>query len=150
MDEMKVLYLIVEGKTDAAILHTLLDCRKYQKVYHIPTGGYGNISSVARTIRLMRSPMDSNDKIIIAFDADSFNEQIRNDRIATIRYLTNADVDKRIGVFCFIPTIDQYLFHPKCNFNKNEMDKLVDYLKEHLTELKEMGAIKDMQAFLDE
>ena len=65
MDEMKALYLIVEGKTDAAILHTLLDCRKFHKVYHIPTGGYGNISSVARTIRLMRSPVDSNDKIII-------------------------------------------------------------------------------------
>ena len=150
MDETKALYLIVEGKTDAAILHTLLDCRKFHKVYHIPTGGYGNISSVARTIRLMRSPVDSNDKIIIAFDADSLNEQIRNDRIATMRYLTNADVDKRIGVFCFIPTIDRYLFQSNYKITKGETRELIEYLKGHLTELKEMDAIKDMQAFLDE
>lgn len=150
MDETKALYLIVEGKTDAAILHTLLDCRRYQKVYHIPTGGYANISSVVRTIRLMRSPMVSNDKIIVAFDADSLNEQIKNDRIATIRYLTNADIDKRIGVFCFIPTIDQYLFHNNFMIIKSETGKLIDYLKEHLSELRGMDAIKEIQAFLDE
>lgn len=150
MDETRSLYLICEGKQDAAILHTLLDCSSYQKVFQVPAEGYGNLASVARTIRLMRSPMESNDKIIIAFDADSMNPQIRNDRIATMRYLTNADYDKRIGVFCFIPTIEGYLFNIDAQILKCDTVKLIDYLKTHLEKLKEKEIIKEMQTFLDE
>lgn len=150
MDEIRALYLICEGVRDAEILRTLLDCESYQKVYQFPSGGYGNLSSVARTIRLMRSPMESCDKIIIAFDADSMSEQVRFERIATMRYLTNADYDKRIGVFCFTPTIEQYLFHANHQELKKEKVVLIDYLKKHLTELKDMPMIREMQAFINE
>lgn len=150
MDEIKALYLICEGKTDAEILHTLLDCKSFQKVYQLPSGGYGNLSSVARTIRLMRSPMESNDKIIIAFDADSLSEQVCNERIATMRYLTNADYDKRLGVFCFPPTIEQYLFHSDFKELKKDRVTLIDYLKKNYDALRDMDIIKDMQEFIDE
>lgn len=53
MDEIKSLYIIVEGQIDAKILHTLLNCTRYKKVYHIPAGGFANLSSMATTIRLM-------------------------------------------------------------------------------------------------
>ena len=150
MDEIKALYLICEGKRDAEILHTLLDCKSFQKVYQLPSGGYGNLSSVARTIRLMRSPMESNDKIIIAFDADSLSEQVCNERIATMRYLTNADYDKRLGVFCFPPTIEHYLFHADFKELKKDRVTLIDYLKKNYDALKNMDIIKDMQEFIDE
>lgn len=150
MDEIKALYLICEGKRDAEILHTLLDCKSFQKVYQLPSGGYGNLSSVARTIRLMRSPMESCDKIIIAFDADSMSEQVRFERIATMRYLTNADYDKRLGVFCFPPTIEQYLFHADFKELKKDRVKLIEYLKKNYDALKNMDIIKDMQEFIDE
>lgn len=150
MDEIKALYLICEGKRDAEILHTLLDCKSFQKVYQLPSGGYGNLSSVARTIRLMRSPMESNDKIIIAFDADSLSEQVCNERIATMRYLTNADYDKRLGVFCFPPTIEQYLFHSDFKELKKDRVTLIDYLKKNYDALRDMDIIKDMQEFIDE
>ena len=150
MDEIRALYLICEGVRDAKILRTLLECESYQKVYQIPAGGYGNLSSVARTIRLMRSPMESNDKIIIAFDADSMSEQVGFERIATMRYLTNAEFDKRIGVFCFTPTIEQYLFHTDAQTLKKDNVMLIDYLKSHWTELKDMPVIKGMQAFINE
>lgn len=150
MDEIRALYLICEGVRDTEILRTLLDCKSYQKVYRFPAGGYGNLSSVARTIRLMRSPMESNDKIIIAFDADSMSEQVGFERIATMRYLTNAEFDKRIGVFCFTPTIEQYLFHADAQTLKKDNVMLIDYLKSHWTELKDMPVIKEMQAFINE
>lgn len=149
MNDPRALYLICEGETDASILHTLMDCKSFQKVYHIPAGGYDNMPSVARTIRLMKTPMESDDRIIIAFDADSSNEQIRNDRIATMRYLTFADYDKRVGVFCFTPTIEEYLFPLNYQSLKDDKNQLVLSLKKNLPELREMEVIKDMQAFLD-
>lgn len=94
--------------------------------------------------------MESNDKIIIAFDADSLNKQVCNERIATMRYLTNADYDKRLGVFCFPPTIEQYLFHADVQTLKKDKVVLIEYLKAHWKELKDMPVIKEMQAFIDE
>lgn len=150
MSDTRAIYFICEGDQDAAILHTLMDCNAFQKVYRIPAGGYGNLSSVARTIRLTKTPMESNDKIIIAFDADSTSEQVKNDRIATMRYLTFADYDRRVGVFCFAPTIDEYLFPSDYQLLVNDNDKLTKYLKNNLSKLREMDVIKEMQAFLNE
>ena len=94
--------------------------------------------------------MESNDKIIIAFDADSLSEQVCNERIATMRYLTNADYDKRLGVFCFPPTIEQYLFHADFKELKKDRVILIEYLKKNYDALKDMDIIKDMQKFIDE
>lgn len=150
MDEIKALYIIVEGRTDAKILHTLLNCAQYKKVYHIPAGGFGNLSSMATTIRLMQAPKEAVDKIIVAFDADSEKKDVINDRIATMRYLTGADYDNRIGVFCFVPTIEEALFPKGFPKMKGDVGDLIDYMSKHIEELREIGIIKAMQTFIDE
>ena len=73
-----------------------------------------------------------------------------NDRIATMRYLTGADYDNRIGVFCFVPTIDVALFPKGFPKNKGDVVELTEYIIKHLEELREMDIIKAIQAFIDE
>lgn len=146
MEEKRALYIITEGKKDAAILHTLLDCKNYEKVYQVAAGGYGNLSSVAKTVRLMNVPIESNDKIIIVFDADGAEP---TDRVNTMRYLTNADYDRRIGVFCFVPNIEESLFPKDYQMIKGINEELVDYMKGHVGELRDNGVIKEIQAFID-
>ena len=149
MDETRALYIITEGKTDAAILHTLLVCDKFQKVYQVPAGGFGNLSSVAKTIRLMNSPNESKDKILIAFDADSEDEEVIRNRVGMMRSLTGADYDNRIGVFCFVPTIDHYLFGEDLKLSKGNRDEFVKYLQANLVRLRELTDIGRIQEFLD-
>lgn len=144
------LYIIAEGQIDASIIHTLLDCSRYTNVYHIPAGGFNNIASMATTLRLMRSPLESDDRFLVAFDADSEKQDVIEDRIATMHYLTGAEYDNRIGVFCFPLTIEQYLFPSAIVLRKNETDKLIDYLKEHLQDLREKEVIMQMQEFINE
>lgn len=150
MDRVKALYIIVEGQTDARILHTLLDCTQYKRVYHIPVGGFGNLASMATTIRLMRKPNESVDKIIVAFDADSEKTDVIEDRIATMHYLTGADYDKRIGLFCFVPTIEGALFPKGFPKRKGDDEELTKYMMEHIGELREKEVIKAMQAFISD
>lgn len=150
MDEIKSLYIIVEGQTDARILHTLLNCTRYKKVYHIPAGGFANLSSMATTIRLMQAPKEAANKIVVAFDADSEKKDVINDRIATMRYLTGADYDNRIGVFCFVPTIEVALFPKGFPKKKGDVVELTEYIIKHIEELREMDIIKAIQAFIDE
>ena len=150
MDKTRSLYIIVEGQTDAQILHTLLECSNFENVYHIPTGGYSNMSSIARTIRLMRLPNEANDKLLVVFDTDSEKKDVIEDRLDTMRYLTGADYDKRMGVFCFVPDIEGSLF-PSVKFKSKVIsDVLVNYMREHIEELRTNDVIKDMQAFIDE
>ncbi len=149
MDETRALYIITEGKMDAAILHTLLVCDKFQKVYQVPAGGFGNLSSVAKTIRLMNSPNESKDKILIAFDADSEDEEVIRNRVGMMRSLTGADYDNRIGVFCFVPDIEGSLFHG-FDYKKNDMGPLVEFLKEHADEMRRKNnVIREMLEFID-
>lgn len=150
MDEVKALYIIVEGQTDAKILHTLLDCSQYKKVYHIPVGGFGNLASMATTIRLMRKPNESGDKILVAFDADSEKKDVVNDRIATMHYLTGADFDNRIGLFCFVPTIEGELFPKGFPKRKGNDAELTKYMMENIDDLRGKEVIKAIQAFINE
>lgn len=149
MDEKRALYIITEGKTDAAILHTLLASDIFQKVYQVPAGGFGNLSSIAKTIRLMNSPMESKDKILIAFDADSEDEEVIKNRLGIMRSLTGADYDKRIGVFCFVPTIDHYLFGKDYRLAKGDKEEFIKYLQADLERLRELPEIIRIREFLN-
>lgn len=149
MEENRVLYIVTEGKTDAAILHTLLARDNFQKVYQVPAGGFGNLSSVAKTIRLMNSPIESKDKILIAFDADSEDEEVIRNRVGMMRSLTGADYDKRIGVFCFVPTIDNYLFGKDFKLVKEDRGEFIKYLQANLGSLRELPEIRRIQDFLN-
>lgn len=86
----------------------------------------------------------------MAFDADSEKKDVINDRIATMRYLTGADYDNRIGVFCFVPTIEVALFPKGFPQKKGDVVKLTEYITIHIEELREMDIIKAIQAFIDE
>lgn len=149
MDEKRALYIITEGKTDAAILHTLLASDNFQKVYQVPAGGFGNLSSIAKTIRLMNSPMESKDKILIVFDADNEDEEVIKNRVGMMRSLTGADYDKRIGVFCFVPTIDHYLFGKDFRLVKGDREEFIKYLQADLERLRELPEIRRIQEFLN-
>ena len=149
MEIKRALYIITEGRTDAQILHTLLDCSRFGDVYHIPSNGYNNIASMVRTIRLLKKPSESNDKILVVFDADSMKEEVRVDRIATMQYLTNAEFDSRIGIFCFVPTLDQYLFNKYYKLVKGDRGEFIKYLQSNLERLRELLEIRKIQEFLD-
>ena len=72
------------------------------------------------------------------------------DRLATMRYLTGAEYDRRIGIFCFVPDIERSLF-PTYKFERKGINAdLVEYMKEHIDELRSNKVIKEMQAFIDE
>lgn len=148
MEAKRSLYIIAEGQTDAQILHTVLDCSQFGDVYHVPTNGYNNMASMVRTVRLMKSPRESNDRILVVFDADSTKEEVRVDRIATMQYLINAEYDKRIGVFCFVPTIDHYLFGTDFMLVKGDRGEFIKYLQENLGRLRDLPEIRRIQEFL--
>lgn len=149
MEAKRSLYIIAEGQTDAQILHTVLDCSRFGDVYHIPSNGYNNIASKVRAVRLMKNPSESNDRILVVFDADSTKEEVREDRIATMQYLTNAEYDRRIGIFCFAPTIDRYLFGTDFRLVKGDRGELIMYLQENLGRLRDLSGIKRIQEFLN-
>lgn len=98
----------------------------------------------------MRKPNESVDKIIVAFDADSEKTDVIEDRIATMHYLTGADYDKRIGLFCFVPTIEGALFPKGFPKRKGDDEELTKYMMEHIGELREKEVIKAMQAFISD
>ncbi len=100
------------------------------------------------TIRLLKVYKPLGDKILVVFDSDSTKLDVIEDRIATMRYLTNADFDDRIGVFCFVPDIEVNLF-PEFKYKKNDLGALVGYMKEHFDELRNRKGIKVIQAFID-
>lgn len=107
------------------------------------------MASMVRTVRLMKSPRESNDRIIVVFDADSLKDEVRMDRIATMQYLTNAEYDRRIEIFCFVPTIDHYLFGEDYRLVKGDKGEFIKYLQHNLDRLRKLPEIRRMQEFLN-
>lgn len=144
---VKRLYFVVEGETDARIIMTLLDCKDYEKVFVNVAHGMSAMSSIAATLRLMLEPQD---RIIVVFDSDSTDEFEIQDKIATMRYLSRADVSQvKIGVFCMVPDIEMALFdNPKKAFQG--IDAIVDYMRANIESIKQKQIIKDIQSFIDE
>lgn len=139
-----ILYLLVEGKTDAAILSTVLDTANYRSVKYIVTHGAETMASHARTLRLM---VGKEDKILIVFDSDTLNSDVANQKVQSMRYLSKANESYvKIGVFCFTPTID-ILYDSK--IAKNDIQSLGVYVRSHLADIKENQTIKGIQAFID-
>lgn len=142
------LYLIVEGNRDIMILRYLLDYSKYDKVYHIPAGSYSSLSAVATTVRLMGKDERSEDKILVVFDSDSTNPSVGAEKTANIEYLTNADYDERMSVFCFDQDIEHCLF-PQVDFKGLTNDEQSQLLQKDRDILKENPYIKELQKLID-
>lgn len=144
----RLLYVITEGKRDIMILRNILDYSKYDKVYHIPSGGYNSLSAVATTVRLMEKNENSKDKILIVFDSESLNPSVGEEKIANIEYLTNADYDKRISVFCFNQDIEHCLF-PQIDFKSLNTEEQINILEKNRDKLKENAYITELQKLID-
>lgn len=149
MEEIKGLYIIVEGKTDIEILKVLLCFDDFKDVYMIPSLGYHKMPSLVRTLRLMKDRQETRDKFLVVFDSDSTDTTITEEKVATMRYLINADYDNYIGVFAFRPNIEEYLFGISKKQIKCQIKNLSEYLESHLSELREKEILKDMQRFID-
>lgn len=144
----RYLYVIVEGKRDIMILRNILDYSKYDKVYHIPAGGYSSLSAVATTVRLMDKNEGSKDRILVVFDSDSSNPSVGAEKIANIEFLTNADFDKRINVFCFDQDIEHCLF-PQVDFKSLNTEEQTFLLQNDRDKLKNNPYIKELQELID-
>ena len=107
------------------------------------------MASMVRTVRVMKNLSEPDNKILVVFDADSMKEEVRVDRIATMQYLTNAEYDRRIGIFCFVPTIDRYLFGMDYTMVKGDRGEFVKYLQANLRKFRQLSEIKRIQEFLD-
>lgn len=144
LDNRPALYILSEGNTDRSIIRTLLNCDEY-RVYAPEVCGFANMAALARTLRLM---INSNDKILIAFDADTVNEDSANEKIARMRFLSKADMANNIGVFCFIPQIES-IFPANTRFNKENIEELKSILKTNLETIKQNTIINQMQMFVN-
>ena len=140
------LYLIVESEFDGSIIRTLLDCNGFKNVYTVPAGGYRNIPSLIRTLRLM---CNKNDVIIGICDADSEKEEDIAERLSSMKILSKADVSEvKIEIFCFVPTLD-ILFKDYTGYRKNKIDAgLIDYMKSNYDILINNNTIADIRDFL--
>lgn len=145
----KALYIVTEGQSDVIMLTELLNCSGYEKVYVVPAGNYNSITSYVRTIRLMNDKHNSEDRIVAVFDSDSQDPDVAAEKKATMRYLTNARDDRRIGIFCFEPNMDVSLFGER-NAAKNKIRKgnIREYLNLHRGELLDNPIIKEIQSFI--
>lgn len=142
------LYVIVEGNRDIMMLRCLLNYSKYNKVYHIPAGSYSSLSAVATTVRLMDKDEGSKDIILVVFDSDSNNPSVGAEKIANIEYLTNAEYDERMKVFCFNPNIEQCLF-PQVNLKAMNNNEQAQLLQKNREKLKDNPYIKELQKLID-
>lgn len=141
---LKPIILIAESATDASVIASLVDTGN-RILYMINAGGYHNISSVVRTQYLMHG--DSMGYIAV-FDSDSENENVCQERLATVKYLSRAEMHPdRIGIFCFSPDIEHDLGLIKVN--KNNKEELKQYLTNNLSTIKINKVIVDIQRFID-
>ncbi len=139
------LYIITEGKTDAQILRSLLDCDRFKGVYNYISHGFNNMPSVCRTVNLR---MQVGDKILLVFDSDTKDKESIDNKIATMTFLTRPDASVgEIGIFCMVPDIEGALDLPRTD---NKLSPaLVEYLKNNANELKSKPVMRDMQNFLN-
>ena len=142
---LNYLYIITEGKSDAQILRSLLDCDRFKGVYNYISNGFNNMPSVCRTVNLR---MQVGDKILLVFDSDTRDPESIENKITTMTFLTRPDASVgKIGIFCMVPDMEAELNLPRYH-HKLSVD-LVDYLKTNASELRDLPVMRQMQEFLN-
>lgn len=142
------LYLIVEGETDAKVLRTVLNCADFDKVFQYVSQGYNNMASICRTLRLM---VGQEDKILIAFDTDTEDEETIQNQYSTLSFLSRADVSSvKIGIFPMKPCLETALNIPRGLYGKDLSPQFVSYLRVNLNRIQTQQLIQDMQNFLND
>lgn len=141
----KNLYIITEGRTDAQILRSLLDCNRFDGVYNYVSNGFNNMPSVCRTVNLR---MQAGDRILLVFDSDTRDPESIENKITTMTFLTRPDASVgKIGIFCMIPDMETALDVPHSNLKLSK--NLAEYLEANAHELKSKPIMQDMQKFLN-
>lgn len=102
-----MIYCIVEGKTDSIILTKVFDAVN-ANVKIIISNGFPSMPAVARTIM---SYMDTEDKVMIVCDQDSFHEgSYGKDMLGFL--LRGAVNNPSFALFTFDPNIDYLVAKP--------------------------------------
>lgn len=97
-----MIYLIVEGDTDAFILTVVLKELSFGSCKIIKSNGFPSMPAVARTIM---SYIDTGDRVLIVCDQDSFNDVgYKRDMFAFL--MRGASNNPAFKLFTFVPNID--------------------------------------------
>lgn len=143
---LRNLYIISEGKSDAQIIRTILDCKDFNKVYCYSANSFNNIPSICKTLRLM---IDINDKILIVFDADSCDPDTIDNKISMLEFLTNSTVSRvNIGLFCMVPYLEVQLKLPKLKGKDKITEEFLSVFKDQIDSIRKLPIITNMQSFL--
>ena len=141
-----MIYCVVEGKTDGAIISSVFKNLGIQSVKIINSNGFPSMPAVARTIM---SYMNSDDKVMIICDKDDF----RGSDSSTGMYgylLRGAMYNPSFGLFVFDPNIDCLIVEPvegsKWKGNKpTEINRMV---AEKIDAIKRNDTIKKIMSFI--
>lgn len=141
---LKPIILVTEGKTDIAVICSLIDTHG-RFIYPVEAGGYHNIASTLRTMYLMYGD-DYN--YIAAFDSDSDMPSVKQEKLSMIRYLSKADMHTDIiGVFCFSKDVESEL--GITIEEKRDIELLVRALQQRGDKMKQCETIREIQQFID-
>lgn len=141
---LKPIILVTEGKTDIAVICSLIDTAGHV-VYPVEAGGYHNIASTLRTMYLMYGDEYN---YIAAFDSDSELPSVKQEKLSMIRYLSKADMHTdKIGVFCFCRDIETELGITV--EEKRDKELLVRALRQRGTQMRQSETIREIQEFIN-
>lgn len=141
---LKPIILVTEGKTDIAVICSLIDTAGHI-IYPVEAGGYHNIASTLRTMYLMYGDAYN---YIAVFDSDSDMPSVKQERLSMIRYLSKADMHTDIiGVFCFSKDIESELGITVAE--KQDKEHLVKALRQRGDQMKRSETIREIQQFIN-
>lgn len=149
-----MIYVLVEGESDVTILSPILRSQFPETVKwrFYPAGGfYAMLSSIGPVLDVA----GRGDKILFVFDADT-NDPIRAEEKKEFvkEHIGSGRLLKKMGVFCFIPTIDAIIpcgwevarikRHDRLKYNQ----QITGLISDHLQEIVTKSPIADMVEFL--
>jgi len=132
-------YIIVEGKTDATILDSVLSAKQDAVKPEIKTGnGRSSAISLARTMLVSRE----GSLVVLLLDADSTNpERVRELQVELEESLSDVSRETRFRVVLLEPSIESLLFHDRKG--------LEHAIGSAISETEEMQSRYDPKAVLD-
>lgn len=99
-------YVVVEGPTAANLLTRLLPHELQQQTAIVPAGGRTNLTSVARTLLVMKQK-----PLAVLLDADSVDESaVRQKRLETEELIRAISGGVPFKVFMIVPELEALLF----------------------------------------
>lgn len=140
-----MIYLIVEGETDAFILTVVLKEMSFGSYKIIKSNGFPSMPAVARTIM---SYINTGDRVLIVCDQDSFNDAgYKKNMFAFL--MRGAGNNPAFKLFTFVPNID--ILIPELEENKGlkgDYPELEKKIIENMESILENETIQSIVAFV--